>query len=381
MIKILSLYYKNFNYGGQLQAWALCQILGRREEGCIQISFEDLKTKSYRNVWQRLSSLTLEKVRSKLKLLLNQDFRRNIAKRKAKFREFENDIPHSKIYNESTISQCVEPNDIFVVGSDQVWNPDWTSDVYFLNFVPVSNLKIAYAASFGKSEIPPSFLTLIYDYLNKFDFISVREKDAKIVLENYLKKKIALVLDPTLLMNEKEWGEIADFPLVKRPYIFVYLLGNNLNQKKMIKQYAKWKNLEIVYIPHVHLNYQFSDNGFADTELYDVGPKEFLGLIQNATEVITDSFHGCVFSIIFKKQFCAFKRHRDDLSINMNTRLYTLLDSLHLRNRLIDDDFSVKDIQKVMLTLIDYEKVGEILVELRKQSLDYLMSAISGDKR
>ena len=207
------------------------------------------------------------------------------------------------------------------------------------------------------------------------------EKDAKIVLENYLKKKIALVLDPTLLMNEKEWGEIADFPLVKRPYIFVYLLGNNLNHKKMIKQYAKWKNLEIVYIPHVHFNYQFSDNGFADTELYDVGPKEFLGLIQNATEVITDSFHGCVFSIIFKKQFCAFKRHRDDLSINMNTRLYTLLDSLNLRNRLIDDDISVKDIQKVMLTSIDYEKVGEILVELRKQSLDYLMSAISGDKR
>lgn len=65
----------------------------------------------------------------------------------------------------------------------------------------------------------------------------------------------------------------------------------------------------------------------------------------------------------------------------MNTRLYTLLDSLNLRNRLIDDDISVKDIQKVMLTSIDYEKVGEILVELRKQSLDYLMSAISGDKR
>lgn len=387
MIKILSLYYKNFNYGGQLQAWALCHVLKRQGKDCAQISF-DSNSADKKSVWLRflsllerlsclrLSSVTAERLVNKLNQLCNVNFKKKLATRKAKFVEFEKDIPHTVVYDARTISDCVKAGDIFIVGSDQVWNPDWTSDVYFLNFVPKSNLKIAYAASLGKSKISSNFLGKVGKYLDDFAYISVRENEAKIKLEDYLKRKIDVVLDPTLLVNEKEWSDLSVSPSVGHSYIFVYLLGNNPNHKKLIKDYSKRKKLEIIYIPHVHFGYQMSDCGFADKELYNVGPKEFLGLIQNATEVVTDSFHGCVFSIIFKKQFCAFKRHRDDLSVNMNSRLYTLFDSLKLNDRLVRDDLSIEDVHKIMSSPIDYENVEKLLNELRQQSLDYLTKAV-----
>ncbi len=380
MIKILSLYYRNHNYGGQLQAWALHHVLTRNGKDCVQISFQP-NSAYKRSILSRLSSLTVEKVFNRMIRLCNFNFKKKLTTRRKKFIEFEEKIPHTKLYSEKTISECVNKGDIFVVGSDQVWNPDWTSSTYFLDFVPKSNLKIAYAASLGQSKVSNDFLKQISHYLDDFAFISVREKEAKIVLERYLKKKISLVLDPTLLVNEKEWRSQTIAPIPDQSYIFVYLLGKNTNHKKMIKEYAKRKNLEIVYIPHVHFHYDSKDYGFADKELYDIGPQEFLGLIQNATEVVTDSFHGCVFSVIFKKQFCAFKRHQDDLDNNMNSRLYTFFDSLNLKDRLVEDSFSIEDMLNIMSSPINHEKTEKTLVELRKLSLDYLMSAISNKTR
>lgn len=380
MIKILSLYHKNYNYGGQLQAWALHHVLVQSGKRCVQISFQHSSTFN-RSILSRLSSLTVEKVLNKIVRISYFNFNKKLAGRRKKFIEFEETIPHTKVYSEKTISECVNDGDIFVVGSDQVWNPDWTSSTYFLDFVPKSNLKVAYAASLGKNKVSNDFLEQVSHYLDDFAFISVREKEAKIVLENHLKKKISLVLDPTLLVNEKEWQNQAITSLPEQSYIFVYLLGDNVNHKRKIKEYAKRKNLEIVYIPHIHFHYDNSDCGFADKELYDVGPKEFLGLIRNASEVITDSFHGCVFSVIFKKQFCAFKRHQDNLDSNMNSRLYTLFDFLSLKSRLIEDSFSIEDMLNIMSSRIDYEKTEKTLSELRKQSLDYLMNAISDKTR
>lgn len=376
MIKILSLYYRNFNYGGQLQAWALCHVLNCLGKDCVQISFDSGST-CKRSLWLRFSGITVEKILNKLNQLCNLNFKKKLVSRKTKFLEFENRIPHTVVYDKKTISKSVHPDDIFVVGSDQVWNPDWTSSTYFLDFVPTSNLKIAYAASFGKSEISIDFMKQVSKYLDDFTFISVREKDAEKLLKNSLGKKARLVLDPTLLVNEAEWKKLAVSPQVRKPYLFVYLLGTNSKHKKLIKEYARRKHLKIVYIPHVHFSYQISDYGFADEELYNVGPEEFLGLIQNATEVITDSFHGCVFSIVFKKQFCAFKRHRDNTSINMNSRLYTLFDSFNLKTRLVKDDFFIEDVQKLMSSTIDYENIEKSLDKLREQSLNYLIKAIS----
>ena len=376
MIKILSLYYKNHNYGGQLQAWALHHVLSQNGKSCVQISFQPSSTFKP-SIWSRLSSLTVNKILNKINQQFNFNFKKKLAVRRKKFIEFEVAIPHTEVYSEKTITECVKDGDIFVVGSDQVWNPDWTLSTYFLDFVPKSNLKIAYAASLGKSKISNDFLDQASKYLEDFASISVREKEARIVLENHLKKKISLVLDPTLLVNAEEWQSQAVTPLPDQSYIFVYLLGDNVNHRKKIKEYARRKNLEIVYIPHVHFHYQIKDYGFADKELYDVGPKEFLGLIQGATEVITDSFHGCVFSVIFKKQFCALKRHQDNLENNMNSRLYTFFDSLDLKSRLVEDSFSIEDMLNIMSSPIDYAKTEKTLFELRKVSLNYLMNAIS----
>ena len=158
-------------------------------------------------------------------------------------------------------------------------------------------------------------------------------------------------------------------------YIFVYLLGNNLNHRKKIKNIANTLEYKIIYIPHIHFQYEPADKNFADIDLYDVGPAEFVDLIKNAAMVITDSFHGCVFSIIYHKKFWALKRHKDTEKESMNSRLYTLFGNLGLEERLLDDNQQLT--KGELLKDIDYETVDAKLEILRKDSMDFLEHALS----
>lgn len=246
--------------------------------------------------------------------------------------------------------------------------------------MPDHNGKIAYAASIGTNSVSQTFLEHVTPLINRFDFISVREKSAKEILQPYVNKPIKVVLDPTLLLARDEWDKIVVQPAVPQPYIFVYLLGEKREHRRLIKKYAKTLGLKIVFLPHVHFRFNPADCFFADYNLYDVGPREFVGLIKNAEMVITDSFHGCVFSIIYQKKFWALKRHKDSEKENMNSRLYTLFDSLGLQDRLIEDESTEYD-AKSLNRQIDYSQVEAKLDALRKDSSDFLLNAIESVRK
>lgn len=303
-----------------------------------------------------------------------------LALRAKAFDEFRERIPQTIPYSDQDIHECVDKDDIFIAGSDQIWNPNWCKDAYCLNFVPEHNGKIAYSASIGKIAVSNEFLERISSFINRFDYVSVRETSAKKLLSPYVAKDIKVVSDPTLLLTREEWGKTAVTVPITEPYIFVYLLGENPKHRRMIKAFAKQTGLKIVSIPHMMFRYCRADENFGDYELYDVGPAEFLGLINGAEAVVTDSFHGCVFSIIFEKSFCALKRHKDTDPNSMNSRLYTLFSSLGIENeRIVDDNEGIDP--KVLFKHLDYADINKRLGSLREDSANFLLSAIEKTKK
>lgn len=379
MIKILTQFYKTLNYGGILQSYALCAALRKYNLNSEQISFKMQVPSVHLSTCKRIFSLSIRLFFFKIFIkLMSVAVRLKLIKRADAFLSFSQLwVPHdNQVFDAKTIANLIiSSSDIFIAGSDQVWNPFGTEDAYFFNFVPSRNVKIAYAASIGTNSVSQAYLEHVVPLLNRFDFISVREESAKEILQPHVDKPIKVVLDPTLLLTHDEWDKIAVQPAVPQPYIFVYMLGEKREHRRLIKKYAKTLGLKIVFLPHVHFRFNPADCFFADYNLYDVGPREFVGLIKNAEMVITDSFHGCVFSIIYQKKFWALKRHKDSEKENMNSRLYTLFDSLGLRDRLIDDESAEYD-AKSLNRQIDYSQVEANLDALRKDSSDFLLNAI-----
>ena len=195
------------------------------------------------------------------------------------------------------------------------------------------------------------------------------------MMQKKIDKEIKIVVDPTLLLTRQDWDEIAITSNNYSGYIFVYLLGNNLEHREKIKKIAQILNLRIVTIPHVHMRYEVNDEKFADVEVYDAGPREFIGWIKNANMIITDSFHGTVFSILYEKSFWTFRRNIDSDPKNMNSRLYSLFENLGIQNRFLEeiDDLNNFD---MLIEKINYEVVNKHLDILRKDSGKWLKSAL-----
>lgn len=371
MIKILSLYFGNFNYGGMLQAYALSFFLKKKGYTALQISYErNYKRPSY---IRRIVGLTPNKILSRIFGLFF--YTKEINSRKEIFTTFQNDfIPHTtKTYSALNIRSSIEQTDIFIVGSDQVWNPNWTEDAFYLSFAP-HNKKISYAASFGVTQIPQSQVNRIKVFLSKFAFISVRELAAQRILSSCINKSVQVVLDPTMLLEPNDWKQIASNNLtIRESYAFVYLLNDSVRQRRIARAIARKYGLKILFIPHVHLYFNVNDIGFGDFRLPNVGPREFIEIIQKSSVVITDSFHGCVFSVLFKKEFWVLKRDKDKKTGSTQSRIDSFLQLLELPDRQISANLEkLKNSEE-----INYDKVFEKLQELRKHSSQWLEDAIN----
>lgn len=376
-VGILTLYYKSINYGGLLQAYALTKAINNLDFYAKQINYdyrvrekkEFRELLRYNNPADIISKLLTKLKRSRVRQTNSSYiFEQRINKAK----EFADSIPHTnEIYSERNIEKLLEEIGIFVVGSDQIWN-DFSS-VFFLDFVPQTYGKISYAASMSKSGISKKKLKYMAKHIDKFNFVSVRENSAKESLEPFVNKKIHVLPDPTIIIDKAGWHNLAEDYYIGQDYIFVYLLGDNIQHRKRIKEIADLMNLAIVFIPHVHLKVRDVDKDFADYELYDVGPREFVGLIKNASMVITDSFHGCVISSILEKNFWAVKRHLDSNINNMNSRLYTLFESMKIEKRFLEDVNN----DEVLLREINYGSVSRNINILRKNSIEQLRQALN----
>lgn len=192
--------------------------------------------------------------------------------------------------------------------------------------------------------------------MNRFNYIALREKSGCKIVYQLTGRKVNIVLDPTLLFTGEQWLNIQDKEsFIKESYIFCYLLGNNKDQRNLIRKFKKKTNLKIVALLHLD-EYIPSDEGFADITPYNVGPAEFLNLIRNAKYVFTDSFHCSVFSILYKKEFYTFSRFSHKTKQNTNTKIDNLLEITGLENRKITSNQDVYEILNIKSDFSQTEK-------------------------
>lgn len=319
-----------FNYGNRLQLFALAKVTEKLGDEVVVYWPKGFKTKI--------------KEFLKYETLLRFYFKKEI-----KIRRFtKKNIP--RIFNGNDIT-C------FIVGSDQVWNPEYLRTKPYLLNANSNSVKIAYAASIGKETLTKEQLSLFENNLKDYSAISVREQSAKDLLQPLTDKKIEVVLDPTLLLNSADYESLEKRPRnveVGEKFILCYILGGK-EQKAVIDEYAARRGWKVIM--------------FSDKEGSDYGIEEFLYLIHHAELVCTDSFHACVFSFIFERPFVAFRRTGE--ANYMYTRLQNFFDTFELQNR----EFNGEEITKQNID-VDYAKAKKILQKEREKSLRFLKNAL-----
>lgn len=368
MIKTATItFHRAHNYGSALQAYALQTKL--KSLG-IDNTVIDFQKPIQRQMYSLFSKgLTYKSIRANLVKIL---YYRELKLHHKRFDDFINKNLRLTEYFSNAMQMVAAPlqYDKYICGSDQIWNLRDTADgdeCYFLTFVDNSYKKVAYAPSIGWSDYEDEYKLKYKDLLKNFEYISVREETGANFLCELLNKKIETVLDPTLLLHQSDWDEIAVAPPIKGEYIFCYSFGPLQKMTwEIAKQLSKQTGLPIAsaFLSKI-------DEVNSDIKLYDAGPCEFVGLIKNAKFICTSSFHGTVFSIIYHKDFLSSisgEKHHDT-----DSRKIDLLNKIGLGNRLID---RVEDIGIERFTT-DYSTVEKSLQDQIEKSVSFLVTAIN----
>lgn len=374
------------NYGSQLQAYATQLQFDKmgvpNETICIDGLREEINKAKYKYFLSRIWDVntvkdkfaTVKKVWA-MKTKGNE-FRANMAERKRMFDGFARTMFHiSKVYDsKAELGKEAHDYSAFVVGSDQLWLPsNIEADYYTLNFVPDDVSKIALATSFGISRLPKRQARKAARFLKRIDYCSVREQSGQRIVKELAGRDVPVVCDPTILFTAEDWATVTEPErFVSEPYMFCYFLGNNPEQRELVRRFKRETGYKIVQLQHCD-EYIKSDVGFPDIAPYNVGPKEFIRLIRDAEYVFTDSFHCSVFSMLHSKKFFTFRRYNSDSTVSTNGRLYSLLSLVGLENRLLQGN---EDVHECMNLAIDYVQVHERLAKLRQSTKCFVENAL-----
>lgn len=361
-------WFREENYGTILQAFALQKYLKKIGVNPELINFE-IPEKSKRKI--KVSSLYdfWGKIANRLDHIIH---RRDYKNKSIYFKKFidDNCILSKKVDNEKEyINLCNEYNTI-ICGSDQIWNPNWYHPFYYCNYNEITSNIISYAPSFGVNKIPSEYEAKYKEALNKMSKISVREQNGKEIVFNLIEKNPNVVVDPTFLLSAKEWDKFCDSSLTPSfDYILCYMLSDNINHWKAIKRFAKSKKMKLIVIPH---------NGFSCIEskyiMRYAGPSNFIDLIKHSKYMVTDSFHGTVFSIIFKKQFILFERHNPKSKTSQNSRLYSILSLSNLEDRMVHFNSKfIPNMKDITYSNINNDNINKMILN----SKDFLADGLN----
>lgn len=254
--------------------------------------------------------------------------------------------------------------DYFIVGSDQIWSPNFVDyKNEFLQFAE-KDKRIAYAASFGVCELEPKIEKIIKSGLKEMKYISVREDEGAIIVKRMIGENVNVVLDPTMLLPIDVWNSIAKKPVWYdgSKFVLCFFLSYLPDKlKSNINEFAIKNNLKIIDLMDItNVNYYCST------------PQEFLYLIKHATAIYTDSFHGTVFSILWEKTFITcLKEYTDN---DVNSRIFTLLKKFKLENRIVSKDNNYEIANPME---IEFPDVEAILERERQRSKEFLCKALN----
>ena len=347
-------FINTINFGASLQAYALQETLNKfgNDAEVIRYVNKEIEEKEKNSSKKNISLKTIYK---------NLIMGKGIKKKILAFQKFEGDnIVFGDELNNKTVDVVNSKYDLFITGSDQVWNmritnADWN---YALSFVNDDRKKISYAPSFGNDVFPDDKKEVMKKYLERFKAISVREKSGKDLINEICNRDAEVVLDPTLLLNKNDWEKRIKFKPQMNHYILVYFPHN----KKKVFDFV-YKLKEKTGLPVVYLSISPKIQKEVKT-IYDASPDEFLGWINNADYVVTGSFHGTAFSLNLNKQFYYEPSGKE-------SRIGNLVNLTGTENRSIDNNVDC-NIEKN----INYSEVNQKLDEQRDKSLEWLKNAI-----
>jgi len=349
-IGIMTLWWSENNYGQLLQCYALQKYLRDMGHDAYLIRYDprgDYTKLSWKRVLKIFDIKNLYRYFLLKKREITYSFDKNDSVRN--FEGFRNRYIHqsSRIY--SSYKELVEnppQADIYIVGSDQVWNVPGiyrarnVINAYLLNFGDTLIKRLSYAASFGKEreELDNNLLKLFSCLLDKFDYISVREKSGLDICSQCGIHNAELVPDPTMLLDAESYRNLyKDGDIISklnRPYCFLYIVGNEFDFSiKDIYDWAQNKNIEVIYVTG-----NLQQDKYKKT---NATIPEWVYLLEYAEFVITNSYHCTVFSLLFEKNFSVIPLAGEN--IGMNDRFNTLFHLFGIEDRYVNIDFSVLD--------------------------------------
>jgi hypothetical protein len=365
-IGILTFHFAH-NYGAMLQSYALSTVL--RMHG-YDAEIIDYRVSYIYDIYERFSFKGLydfylrhgeNKLIATLKSIKNYRKKRHKDQKWYKFENFLTNIlvKSIRIYTIDTINKM--SYDVLFFGSDQIWNDSLTGNLdpcYFGVGLKKSIKKISYAASTGHNTISVDKWNVFSEYIKNLDIISVREEGFSEYLSQHLVSN-CLVADPIFLLNESDWDEIAIVPN-QNDYILTYSFSEGPLFFENAYRFSKKLQKGLVCI-----TYKKMDLPSDVIQINNCGPQEFLGFFKNSDIVLTNSFHGTAFSILYNKQFVCVAPQKRRERVESLVKRFGLVDCLIEENDVFDD-----------IPTIDYHSVNLILSQYRKNSLNFIFNSL-----
>lgn len=351
-----------YNLGASLQAYALAAYLKAQGHDVQIIDYKPIYLRHYRLTGVPNPRFDRPFVRQAYQIAKfpGRLWNRLTSRRKKVFDAFTArylPVTEQRYESISELRKCPPEADIYIAGSDQIWNPVFQNGkdpAFFLDFVPEGKKRISYAASFAVEELSEEDQNRMQPLLQRLDAVSVRERSAVTILEK-MGVRSCQVMDPVFLLERAHWEQIAVRP-AEEGYILVYDFDRSLVMSAIAKELAAKTGRKLISL--------FPMDG-ADEVWLDVGPLEFLGAIQNAGIVLSNSFHATAFSLIFQKEFYVLNREE-----KINTRMRDLLGVVELENRLIGSPGELTAHQ------ISWDDVNAHLCSLIEDSRHFLQTNI-----
>lgn len=352
------------NYGTMLQAYALAEVIKNLGYRAEYIDYVNRNKEFFliRYLKSIIKFFYRPKGNSEFSFFYNKEFRDTLQA----FENFHSHyIPVSPMtYYRNTIVDSQSNYKSFIVGSDQTWSEFMNrkeGSIMFLDFVSDSNKKHSYAPSIGTIGFSETYLKVLIQKLSSFSSISCRERENCELLSKELKKEVSWVLDPTLLLTSKEWSSITAPEMIEGDYVLAYILGEKQSTIDFAEKLATNFDLPLYFIVTRPMYLQKKN------AISGIGPSQFISLIRSAKYVVTDSFHGSMFSIINNVNFYSFgKRTETNGSENDNARISCFLKEIGIPERFQSDN------DARIMPDIQYKVVNERLTELREKSIQYL---------
>ncbi|MGU9296141.1 polysaccharide pyruvyl transferase family protein [Clostridium perfringens] len=355
-----------FNYGNRLQNYALQEVIKSLGYECDTL----INTTLLKNKNSNLEIFMKMPFAAKIKVInykINKNKINKLNNKRSEFfknfsKEYINETKFKINVNDIKIDEIKEYK-YFVAGSDQVWNPNdnTVSEVNFLTFTSREK-RLTYAPSFGVSKIPEKFKENYKSWLNNIDNISVREEAGADIVKRLTGKDSIVLVDPTMLLDKEKWLSISkkDKNRPNKKYLLTYFLGDISKVcKKKINELSRRYDLQIVNLANIE-----------EEKYYFNGPSEFIDYINSASLFITDSFHGCVFSLLMETPFIVCNRNGQSKSENMSSRIDTFVKKFDLESR------KFENINESEIFDSNYTNSQIILEKEREKAWSYLRSVI-----